>query len=122
MVKAYKRYEHAGCFGVITSGAKPCYDAAGKHLITSALETITIWNVKQGSLVRHWLPSMQAGGQFIMTVQYVCCPPFEAPLLLNIVPGWLTRAKPECQWGRFLKQYGTGCPRGHVHGAGTWQK
>lgn len=51
MVKAYLRYEHDGSFGVITSGANPCYDASGKLLITSALENVAVWNLKQGSLV-----------------------------------------------------------------------
>lgn len=52
MVKAYLRYESAGAFGVITSGANPCYDASGRLLITSSLESVSVWNVKQGSLVR----------------------------------------------------------------------
>lgn len=51
MVKAYLRYEQGGSFGVITSGANPCYDASGKLLITSALENVLVWNLKQGSLV-----------------------------------------------------------------------
>jgi U3 small nucleolar RNA-associated protein 12 len=51
MVKAYLRYEFTGAFGVITSGAPSCWDASGKLLITSALENVAIWNVKQGTQV-----------------------------------------------------------------------
>ncbi len=52
MVKAYLRYEFSGAFGVITSGANPCYDTSGRLLITSTLESVSVWNVKQGNLVR----------------------------------------------------------------------
>lgn len=52
MVKAYLRYESAGAFGVVSSGPAPCYDASGRLLVTAALENLTVWNVKQGSLVR----------------------------------------------------------------------
>ena len=52
MVKAYLRYEFSGAFGVITSGANPCYDISGRLLITSTLESISVWNVKQGNMVR----------------------------------------------------------------------
>ena len=52
MVKAYLRYEHCSTFGVIASGASPpVYDASGKHVLTSALENVSVWSIKQGSLV-----------------------------------------------------------------------
>ncbi len=52
MVKAYLRYEFQGAFGVVTSGAPSCFDASGKLLITSALENVAAWNIKQGTQVR----------------------------------------------------------------------
>lgn len=52
MVKAYLRYEHAGAFGVISSGCNVLYDSSGKQLFTGALENITAWNIRQGSQVR----------------------------------------------------------------------
>lgn len=51
MVKAYLRYEFSSSFGVITSSSNPVFDAEGKLLITSSLESISVWNIKQGSLV-----------------------------------------------------------------------
>jgi hypothetical protein len=60
MVKAYLRYEPSGAFGVITSGVSPVYDASGAHIVTAALERVSVWSIKQGSLVRlqrlrlHW--------------------------------------------------------------------
>jgi hypothetical protein len=51
MVKAYLRYEHAGAFGVISSNANVVYDASGKQVISGALESISFWNIRQGSQV-----------------------------------------------------------------------
>jgi hypothetical protein len=51
MVKAYLRYEHAGAFGVISSGCNVLYDASGRQLYTGALENIAAWNIRQGSQV-----------------------------------------------------------------------
>lgn len=51
MVRTYLRYEKAGVFGLVSSGALPCFDAAGKLMVTSALENVAVWNVKQGTLV-----------------------------------------------------------------------
>ncbi|GFR42436.1 hypothetical protein Agub_g3341 [Astrephomene gubernaculifera] len=65
MVKAYLRYEFSAAFGVITSAANPTYDATGKLLFTSSLESISVWNAKQGSLVRQLSPvvaSSSCGG------------------------------------------------------------
>mmetsp|Transcript_32735 Transcript_32735/g.72312 ORF Transcript_32735/g.72312 Transcript_32735/m.72312 type:complete len:987 (-) Transcript_32735:326-3286(-) len=57
MVKAYLRYEFAAAYGVITSNSNPVYDASGTQLLTSSLENISLWNLKQGSLVRTLQPS-----------------------------------------------------------------
>jgi hypothetical protein len=46
---------------VITSGCAPFYDAAGKLLISAALENVIVWNVKQGSQVGAALVHFQAG-------------------------------------------------------------
>jgi hypothetical protein len=53
MVKAYLRYDFASSYGVVTSAANPEFDASGKRLISSSLENLSIWNIKQGELVRH---------------------------------------------------------------------
>ena len=43
MVKAYLRYEQARAFGVVASPeAPPVYDDTGKHLVTAALERLTL--------------------------------------------------------------------------------
>lgn len=52
MVKAYLRYEFSGAFGVITSNSNVVFDSAGKCLLTAALESVAVWNLKQGSKVR----------------------------------------------------------------------
>jgi U3 small nucleolar RNA-associated protein 12 len=52
MVKAYLRYELAGSWGVIASAnCNVCYDRSGKHLLSAALENVSVWNVKQAVLV-----------------------------------------------------------------------
>ncbi len=51
MVKAYLRYEFSGSFGVITGSANPEFDADGKHVLSGALESISVWNIKQGTQV-----------------------------------------------------------------------
>jgi hypothetical protein len=51
MVKAYLRYEHAGAYGVISSGCNVLFDSTGKQLFTGALESIAAWNIRQGSQV-----------------------------------------------------------------------
>ena len=51
MVKAYLRYEPCSAFGVIASAVPPVYDAAGKHIIAAALESVAVWNIKQGAKV-----------------------------------------------------------------------
>ncbi len=51
MVKAYLRYDLASTFGVVASNSNVVYDHSGKLIITASLENITIWNVKQGTLV-----------------------------------------------------------------------
>jgi U3 small nucleolar RNA-associated protein 12 len=53
MVKAYLRYEQRDTFGVVASpNSNIIYDASGALAITSALERVSIWNIKQGSLVQ----------------------------------------------------------------------
>ena len=51
MVKAYLRYEFAKSFGVITSNSNILFSADGKSIVSSALENVALWNVKQGNLV-----------------------------------------------------------------------
>ena len=51
MVQAYLRYEQTASFGVICSNCNVVYDRSGRLLITAALESIVIWNIKKGTLV-----------------------------------------------------------------------
>lgn len=51
MVKAYLRYEHSGSFGVIAGAGALAYDPRTSLLAAAALEDVSIWNVKQASLV-----------------------------------------------------------------------
>jgi hypothetical protein len=52
MVKAYLRYEAAATFGVVAStAANVVFDASGKLLVSPALESVLVWNVKQGAAV-----------------------------------------------------------------------
>ncbi|GIL45803.1 hypothetical protein Vafri_2953 [Volvox africanus] len=85
MVKAYLRYEFSAAFGVITSAANPTYDASGKLLFTSSLESISVWNPKQGSLVKQLSPvvaststgtgASAAGSGGMAEVTVLCCAP-----------------------------------------------
>ncbi|GLC41201.1 hypothetical protein PLESTB_001527400 [Pleodorina starrii] len=84
MVKAYLRYEFSSAFGVITSSANPTYDASGKLLFTSSLESISVWNAKQASLVRQMSPVVastsagagaSAAGGAVAEVTVLCCSP-----------------------------------------------
>lgn len=52
MVKAYLRYELSQAWGVITSNSNICYDHSGTYLVASSLENVSIWNIKQGLVVR----------------------------------------------------------------------
>jgi U3 small nucleolar RNA-associated protein 12 len=52
MVKAYLRYEAAATFGVVAStAANVVFDASGKLVVSPALESVLVWNVKQGAAV-----------------------------------------------------------------------
>ena len=51
-MKAYLRYELAGSWGVIaTPGCNVCFDRAGKHLLTAALESVAVWNLRTATVV-----------------------------------------------------------------------
>ncbi|XP_039138064.1 LOW QUALITY PROTEIN: WD repeat-containing protein 3 [Dioscorea cayenensis subsp. rotundata] len=51
MVKAYLRYEPALAFGVITSTeSNITYDSTGSFLLSAALDSLAIWNYRQGIL------------------------------------------------------------------------
>lgn len=51
MVKAYLRYELTETFGVVASNSNLAYDTTGKQVFTACLESLAVWNVKQGSQV-----------------------------------------------------------------------
>ncbi|KAL0021070.1 hypothetical protein WJX79_008561 [Trebouxia sp. C0005] len=61
MVKAYLRYDLASTFGVVASNSNVVYDHSGKLIITASLENITIWNVKQGTLVKTLITPASSG-------------------------------------------------------------
>lgn len=52
MVKAYLRYELSSSFGVVSSEANIAFDASGKNVFASALENITLWNLRQSTAVK----------------------------------------------------------------------
>jgi hypothetical protein len=74
MVKAYLRYEFSSAFGVITSSANPTYDASGKLLFTASLESISVWNAKQGGLVS-WSGAESQGEAEALGNRRNCCLP-----------------------------------------------
>ena len=51
MVKAYLRYDQAQCWGVITSRSNVVFNFDGKLLFAGALESVAVWDIKQGQLV-----------------------------------------------------------------------
>ena len=51
MVKAYLRYELTETFGVVASNSNITYDTTGKQVFTACLESLAVWDVKQGSQV-----------------------------------------------------------------------
>jgi hypothetical protein len=51
MVKAYLRYELGRSFGVVTSGSALDAERSGKLAIAAANENISLWNLRQGTLV-----------------------------------------------------------------------
>ncbi|XP_058083541.1 uncharacterized protein LOC131231393 isoform X2 [Magnolia sinica] len=58
MVKAYLRYEPGAVFGVVCSvESNICYDSSGKLILAPALETVGVWNVRQGVCSRTLSPS-----------------------------------------------------------------
>lgn len=83
MVKAYLRYELTSSWGVICSNSNVTYDRSGKYLITSSLENVSLWNPRQGVLVRaRRRPAISLGRHLgwscsltlAMFVQPVCTP------------------------------------------------
>jgi U3 small nucleolar RNA-associated protein 12 len=51
MVKSYLRYEPRAVHGLIASpGANVAFDASGKRALAPALESLAVWNLKQGTL------------------------------------------------------------------------
>ncbi|CAG9463819.1 unnamed protein product [Pedinophyceae sp. YPF-701] len=52
MVRAYLRYELAGSWGVVASDADVVYLKDGKTLVAPALETLQIWSVRKGTVLR----------------------------------------------------------------------
>ena len=50
MVKSYLKYTQESAFGVITTGIVE-YDKSGENIISSALENVSVWNVRKGTEV-----------------------------------------------------------------------
>lgn len=58
MVKSYLRYEPGRVFGVVCSvDSNICYDSSGKQLLAPALESVGVWNVRQGICSKTLSPS-----------------------------------------------------------------
>jgi len=63
MVKAYLRYEQARAFGVVASPeASPIYDDTGRHLVTAALERLSVWDVRRGVEAKSLIPPQRESG------------------------------------------------------------
>lgn len=60
-MKAYLRYELTSSWGVVCSNSNVVYDRSGRYLITSSLENVSLWNVKQGLLVSGQLQRLACG-------------------------------------------------------------
>ena len=59
MVKAYLRYVEQSCWGLITTGgAQVLPDPTGRYAIAPALESVLIWSIKTGELVRRLRPEV----------------------------------------------------------------
>jgi hypothetical protein len=50
-MKAYLKYDLLTSFGVVASNADVLLLIGGKLVLTAALESISIWNLRQGTLV-----------------------------------------------------------------------
>ncbi|KAK9124103.1 hypothetical protein Sjap_013705 [Stephania japonica] len=58
MVKSYLRYERGSVFGVVVSAdSNISYDSSGKHIVAPALESLNVWNARQGVCARTLSPS-----------------------------------------------------------------
>ncbi|XXG49713.1 hypothetical protein AAC387_Pa02g3814 [Persea americana] len=58
MVKSYLRYEAGRVFGVVCSlDSNICFDSSGKQLLAPALESVGVWNVRQGICSKTLSPS-----------------------------------------------------------------
>lgn len=63
MVKSYLRYEPSLVVGVIASiDSNITYDHTGRHLITPALENLSLWNVRKGISTKTLSPSSSSRG------------------------------------------------------------
>lgn len=51
-MKAYLKYELLTSFGVVASNADVLVLDGGRLVVTAALESVAVWNLRQGSLVR----------------------------------------------------------------------
>ncbi|CEP02195.1 unnamed protein product (mitochondrion) [Plasmodiophora brassicae] len=57
MVKAYLRYEQSSSFGVVYSPTSDVvFDVSGRLVLSGSLESLQVWNVKQGALVTSMSP------------------------------------------------------------------
>ncbi|XP_077239546.1 transducin family protein / WD-40 repeat family protein isoform X2 [Tasmannia lanceolata] len=75
MVKAYLRYEPGAVFGVVASvESNICYDITGKHLLAPALETIGVWNVRQGVCSKTLSPSPASPGPSLAVTSIASSP------------------------------------------------
>lgn len=58
MVKAYLRYSEEASWGVVVSGSgHVAVDTTGRLAISPALESVIVWNIKQGSQVKRLQPA-----------------------------------------------------------------
>lgn len=68
MVRIYLRYRQKDVFGVISSyPSNVVYDSTHKVAITGALEYVSLWDVKKGTLVRRYLDTKETRRKALVT-------------------------------------------------------
>ncbi|KAL5981824.1 Dip2/Utp12 protein [Asimina triloba] len=87
MVKAYLRYEAGSAFGVIASlESNICYDGTGKILLAPALESVGVWNVRQGVCSRTLSPSASSRRGPSLAVTSIAASPSSSSSVKNPSP------------------------------------
>lgn len=86
MVKIYLRYGLKKTIGVIASApSNVVFDPTGKCAITGALEQVVMWNVRRGTDVASFVPTLDSKKKQPL-VSRVCMSPDKHSLAVGCVP------------------------------------